>query len=116
MARKVISPKFGAKLKQARMARGLTMGQVVARVHTTNAAGLVFEGFTQAQLSRYEAGQVKFPDPAILWRLAQLYGNVNVSDLIEQLTAERQTFAELEAAESPPLGARAARARRAGSR
>src|SRR5690349_1691532 len=98
MARDVIAPRFGALLKDSRLDRGLTMGQVVARVHQT---GRAFEGFTQAQLSRYEAGQVQFPDPAVLWRLCRLYGNVEVANLIEVLADERGAWAEKKE-ESPP--------------
>lgn len=107
-------PRFGKRLREARVARGLTMGQVVARVHQT---GPMFEGFTQAQLSRYEAGRTLSPDPAVLWRLANLYANVTVKELIDLLVEERDARAvTMTNAESPPAERRPARGRRTGSR
>jgi len=81
------------------------MGQVVAKVIQT---GPIFNGFSQAQLSRYEAGRVQFPDPAVLWRLARLYGNVTVQELVDLLAIERQEWATThdDATESPPKALR----------
>lgn len=88
------------------------MGQVVARVHR---AGLAFEGFTRAQLSRYEAGLVSLPDPAVLWRIAMMYGTVTVHELVELLAEDRERLAEQRAKAPPPLEARAVKGRKRAS-
>jgi transcriptional regulator with XRE-family HTH domain len=92
-----VVPRFGAVLAAARNKRGLTMGQVVARVHQT---GPHFEGFTRAQLSRYEAGFIQIPDPAVLWRLAQIY-RVTLQEFVDSLVDDRERLARAKT-ESPP--------------
>lgn len=111
MGRTAVVPRFGARLKTAREGRGLTIGQVVARVHR---AGHAFEGFTRGQLSRYETGQTPNPDPMLLRELARVYGKVTLDELVDLLAVEREAWAVAEGESPPRRDERSARRRRAG--
>lgn len=107
MGRPIVAPKFAARLKDARDRRSLTMGQVVARIHQL---GPAFEGFTRAQLSRYEDGMIAAPDPVVLLKLAKLYC-VEFEDLAQRLLEDRLSRAPADV----PQGRLTARGRRASS-
>lgn len=83
--RPVVAPKFGRFLTDCRIARNLETGPVERIVSERYGVPL---GHTS--LWRYENGQTMYPDPAVIWALARLYG-VSLEAMVLELVKDRAT-------------------------